>query len=84
MRTNAMSASLSAAAFTLSLTLAAPAQTHSGVATDRQAHRSGGYPVQTADARGLQTAESGSGVFFDINHTQTVETKRLRKRRTKR
>ena len=76
MRTNAMTASLSAAAFTLSLTLAAPAQTHSGEATDRQAHRSGGYPVQTA--------ESGSGVFFDINHTQTVETKRLRKRRTKR
>ena len=76
MRTNAMTASLSAAAFTLSLTLAAPAQTHSGEATDRHAHRSGGYPAQTA--------ESGSGVFFDINHTQTVETKRLRKRRTKR
>ncbi len=84
MRMNAMTATLSAAALTLSLAPAAPAFARGGDAVQRHAHRSGGYQAQTSDTRSRQAAEGGSGVFFDVGHTQTVETRRLKRRRWKR
>ncbi len=84
MRTKVMTATLSVAALTLSLTLAAPAFARGGDAVERQAHRSGGHQVQTVDAQGRQTAGGGSAVFSDVGHSQTVETQRLKRRRWKR
>ena len=69
MRTYVMTATLSAAALTLSLALAAPAFARGGDAAGRQANRSEGPRVQTCDTRSRQTADSGSGVFFDVGHT---------------
>ncbi len=84
MRTYVMTVTLSAAALTLSLTLAAPAFARGGDAVERQAHRSLGHRVHIVDTQGRQTAESASGVFFDVGYSQTVETRRLKRRRWKR
>jgi hypothetical protein len=43
-----------------------------------------GRQIHFCDLQSQQTADSGSGAFFDVGHTQTVETKRLKRRRTKR
>ena len=84
MRMNVMTATLSTAALTLSLALATPAFARGGDAVQRYAHRSEGHKVQTVETESRQTVESGSGGFFDVNHSQTVETRRLKRRRTKR
>jgi len=72
MRTYVMTATLSAAAFTLSLALAAPALARGGDAVGRHAHRSDGPKIEFCDTRSRQTADSGSGAFFDMGQTQTV------------
>lgn len=85
MHTYVMTATLSAAALTLSLALAAPALARSGDhAQQRKFHRTDGRQIEFCDLQSQQTADSGSGAFFDVGHTQTVETKRLKRRRTKR
>ena len=57
-----------------------------GSAISRALHGQGaeGPAVQTAEPGSRQLAVGGSGVFLDFNHTQTVETKRLKRRRHKR
>lgn len=77
-------AALTGAALALSLSLAAPASARGGDAVQRQAERTVGLEMPSAQPRSRQTADSGSGVFLDFNHTQTVETERLKRRRTKR
>ena len=79
-----MTAALGAAALTLSLALAVPAQARSGEAHDRVAHQSGGHKTQSVDSQSRQTAESGSGVFFDAGVSQIVETRQLKRRPWKR
>ena len=69
MRTNVLTATLSAAVLTLSLALAAPALARGGDAVQRHAHRSEVRRVQSCDLQSQQTADSGSGVFFDVGHT---------------
>jgi hypothetical protein len=72
MRTYVMTVTLSAAALTLSLALAAPALARGGDAVARKAHRSEARQVQSCDLQSRQTADSGSGVLFDVGNTQTV------------
>lgn len=69
MRTYVMTVTLSAAALTLSLALAAPAFARGGDAMQRHVHRSDGAKIEFCDTRSRQTANSGSGVFFDVGHT---------------
>lgn len=70
-----------AAAITLSLS--APAFAGSGDAIVRKARQTFDNQVRTVELGGRQRAEIGSGAFFDVNHSQTVESKRLKKRRFK-
>jgi hypothetical protein len=73
MRTYVMTATLAAAALTLSLALAAPALARSGDhAQKRKFHRTDGRQIHFCDTRSRQTADSGSSAFFDVGHTQTV------------
>ncbi len=69
MRTYAMTATISAAALTLSLALAAPALARGGDHAQRKFHRPDGPKIEFCDTRSRQTADSGSGVFFDVGHT---------------
>jgi hypothetical protein len=69
MRTYALTATLSAAALIVSLALAAPALARGGDLTGRKAHRSDGPKIEFCDTRSRQTADSGSGLFFDLDHT---------------
>jgi len=75
---------LAAAALTLSLSLATPAQARGGEAVDRFAKSAGNHQIQTGDTQVRQTADSESGVFFDVGVSQTVETQRLKRRKWKR
>lgn len=81
---NPMTARLRAAALTLSLIPTAPALAGDSDLAARQADRAGTHEIESAEPRSQQLAMSGTGAFFDVNHTQTVETKRLKRRRTKR
>ncbi len=72
MRTYVMTVTLSAAALTLSLTLAAPALARGGDLVQKNRHRSDGPKIEFCDTRSRQTADSGSGAFFDVDHTQAV------------
>ncbi len=79
-----MPATVGAAALTLSLSLAAPALATGDTAVELHGQGAEGPALQTAEPGNRQLADSGSGVFLDFNHTQTVETKRLKRRRHKR
>ncbi len=72
MRTYVMTATISAAALTLSLALAAPALARGGDLVQKKRHRSDGPKIEFCDTRSRQTANSGSGAFFDMGQTQTV------------
>ncbi len=72
MRTYAMTATISAAALTLSLALAAPALARGGDLVQKKRHRSDGPKIEFCDTQSRQTANSGSGAFFDMGQTQTV------------
>jgi len=69
MRTYMMTVTLSAAALTLSLALAAPALARGGDLVQKKRHRSDGPKIEFCDTRSRQTANSGSGVFFHVGHT---------------
>lgn len=77
-------AALTATLLALSPSLAAPAFARGGDAVERQAERTEALGAQSVQLSFRQTADSGSGAFLDFNHTQTVETKRLKRRRHKR
>ena len=77
-------APLCAAALTLSLNLAAPASAGEGDLAERQARPAATQQIDSAQPRSQQLAMGGTGASLDVNHTQTVETKRLKRRRTKR
>lgn len=77
-----MTARLSAASLTLSLIPTVPA--FASDLAEWQARRAGTHQIQSGELQPQHMAMSGSGAFLDVNHTQTVETKRLKRRRTKR
>ena len=84
MPTNPTTARLCAAALILSLIPTAPAFAGEGDLAERQARPAVTQQIESAQPRSRQMAMSGTGASFDVNHTQTVETERLKRRRTKR
>ena len=81
---NPMTARLCVAALTLSLIPTAPALARDGDLAEQQVRQAGTHQIESVEPRSQQLAMSGSGAIFELNHTQTVETKRLKRRRTKR
>lgn len=79
-----LSSSLTAAAFMITLSLAAAGQAQGSEAVDRPASGSGEQQAQSSDTQGRKAANSKSGAFVNMTPTHKDGSSGLKRRRWKR
>ena len=86
MRQATLTNAVPAAALALSIALFAPMAFagEGGHAEGREAQSAKNADLRNDDPRARQVAVRETGPFVELGHTQTVETKRLKRRRHKR